>query len=396
MGKRGTLITHLWVLSLLALPLSNLPNRILLGLMLIWFLVKHRIDSFKVSSFSFFAGLSLVLLIMSSLSNKVLSKELLLGLSIPAQGFFLLISRPSPEQFKKGFHMAAVTVVALLLLAQIVGIVQIGFISYFEQDQWWNLWHYKSLTQSLSLHPTYLSLFLLVGMVLLLFEQETSLLKNSWNYRGLTLFAIYLIALWLISSKIALVSLWLILIIFWFHAAASYTHRQSFVLGLLLILAFTLPLTSPSIRHRLTTELNTAMQALPAKIPNRITERRALWKSSFIEMDRYPIAGTSFRGIKSRDAIYPKAKFFYNPLEKPMNAHNNFIEFGLRYGILFGALLLLTSIFGLYKAFRIGSLEMLSLGMVLITVSMTESFLVREQGLSLAALMLLFYGFVRK
>jgi O-antigen ligase len=133
------------------------------------------------------------------------------------------------------------------------------------------------------------------------------------------------------------------------------------------------------------------MQPLPAEVPNRMTERRALWKSALIEMDRHPIAGTSFRGINSRDAIYTKAKFFYPPLEKPMNAHNNFIEFGLRYGILFGILLLFTSIFGLYKAFRTRSLEILSFGIALVAVSMTESFLLREQGLSLASLMLLFY-----
>lgn len=396
MEKRGVLITYLWVLSLLALPLSNLPNRILLGFMLMWFLAKHRTNSLQVSSFNFFAGLSLILLILSALTNKVLSKELLLCLSIPAQGFFLLIARPTPEHFKKGFHRAVVTVVAMLLSIKIVEVIQSGFFSFFEQDQWWNLWHYKSLTESLSLHPTYLSLFLLVGMVMLLFEQKTLALKNGFNYGRLTLLGIYLIALWLVSSKIALLSLGLILSIFWFHAAARYSKRQSFALGLLLVTAFSVPLTSPSIRHRLTNELNTALQAFPAEVPNRITERRALWKSSFIEMDRHPIAGTSFRGIKSRDAIYTKAKFFYNPLEKPMNAHNNFIEFGLRYGILLGALLLLTSIFGLYKAFRLRSLEILSLGIVLITVSMTESFLVREQGLSLAGLMLLFYGFFRK
>ena len=396
MEKRGVLITYLWVLSLLALPLSNLPNRILLGFMLIWFLAKNRTSSFQVSSFNFFIALSLILLILSALTNKVLSKELLLCLSIPAQGFFLFIARPTPQHFKKGFHGAVITVVALLISIKLAGVIQSGFYSYFEQDQWWNLWHYKSLTQSLSLHPTYLSLFLLVGMVMLLFEQRTLAPKNGFNYGSLTLLGIYLIALWLVSSKIALVALGLILPLFWVHKAASYSKRQSFILGLLLVIAFTLPLTSPSIRYRLTHEINTAMQTLPAKVPNRITERRALWKSSFIEMDLHPIAGTSFRGIKSRDAIYPRAKFFYNPLEKPMNAHNNFIEFGLRYGILFGALLLLTSIFGLYKAFRIGSLEVLSLGIILITVSMTESFLVREQGLSLTSLMLLFYGYFRK
>jgi len=52
---------------------------------------------------------------------------------------------------------------------------------------------------------------------------------------------------------------------------------------------------------------------------------------------------------------------------------------------------LFTSIFGLYKAFNTRSLEILSFGIALVAVSMTESFLFREQGLSLASLMLLFY-----
>lgn len=391
MEKRGILITYLWILSLLALPLSNLPNRILLGLLLIWFFAKRRTEFLRLSRFKLFAGLSVILLVLSALTNKVLATELLLALSIPAQGFFLLIIRASPAQFKKGFHAAVVTVLAVLLSLKITVLFQTGFSDHFHQEQWWNFWHYKSLTQSLSLHPTYLSLFLLGGLVMLLFGSDMPTLKDRLSGSGLTLLAFYLISLWLVSSKIALIALGLILLLFWIYKVMNSSKRQSILSGVLILTAFTLPFTSPSIRYRVTHELSTAMQTLPAEDPNRITERRALWKSAFIEMDRHPIAGTSFRGIKSRDAIYPRAKFFYKPLEKPMNAHNNFIEFGLRYGILFGILLLVTSIFGLYKAFHSSSLEILSFGMVLIIVSMTESFLLREQGLSLASLLILFY-----
>ncbi len=393
MEKRGALTTYLWVLSLLALPLSNLPNRVLLGLMLLWYFARHRTRSFSISYFKFFAGLSVILLIISSFSNEILSKELMLGLSVSAQGFFLLIARPGQASFKKGFHFAVITIIAVLLSSKVIAVVKMGFTTYFDQEQWWNLWHYKNLTQTLFLHPTYLSLFLLTGLVMLLFSSDAPSLKDKLNGRGLTLFGFYLVSLWLVASKIALIILGVILAIYWIQKASKSSLQKSVVSGLLLAIVFSLPLTSPSIRYRVTHELKTALQDLPAETPNRITERRALWKSSFIEMDQHPIAGTSFRGIPSREAIYPKAKFFYPPLEKPMNAHNNFIEFGLRYGILFGVLLLLTSIFGLYKAFRIRSSEVLSFGLALFMVSMTESFLFREQGLSLASLMLLFYYF---
>ena len=391
MEKRKVLITFLWVLSLLALPLSNLPNRILLGILLIWFFAEHGTSSLRISGFKLFAGLSVTLLILSAMTNKVLSKELMLGLSIPAQGFFLLIVRPSRAEFKRGFHMAVITVMTILLVIKTAPVFQTGFSNYFRQEQWWNLWHYKSLTQSLSLHPTYLSLFLLAGWIMLLFGNDLKALKSRASRSGWTLLVFYLISLWLVSSKIALIALGLVLLIFWIYMLNHSSRRQSILSGVLISIVLSLPFASPSIRYRVTHELTNAMQALPAEEPNRMTERRALWKSALIEMDRHPIAGTSFRGIKSRDAIYTKAKFFYPPLEKPMNAHNNFIEFGLRYGILIGILLLFTSIFGLYKAFRNGSIEILSFGIALIAVSMTESFLLREQGLSLASLMLLFY-----
>ena len=391
MEKRKVLITFLWVLSLLALPLSNLPNRILLGILLIWFFAEHGTSSLRISGFKLFAGLSVTLLILSAMTNKVLSKELMLGLSIPAQGFFLLIVRPSRAEFKRGFHMAVITVMTMLLVIKTAPVFQTGFSNYFRQEQWWNLWHYKSLTQSLSLHPTYLSLFLLAGWIMLLFGNDLKALKRSESRGGWILLVFYLISLWLVSSKIALIALGLVLLIFWIYMLNHSSRRQSILSGVLISIVLSLPFASPSIRYRVTHELTNAMQALPAEEPNRMTERRALWKSALIEMDRHPIAGTSFRGIKSRDAIYTKAKFFYPPLEKPMNAHNNFIEFGLRYGILIGILLLFTSIFGLYKAFRNGSIEILSFGIALIAVSMTESFLLREQGLSLASLMLLFY-----
>jgi len=391
MEKRKVLITFLWVLSLLALPLSNLPNRILLGILLIWFFAEHGTSSLRISGFKLFAGLSVTLLILSAMTNKVLSKELMLGLSIPAQGFFLLIVRPSRAEFKRGFHMAVITVMTMLLVIKTAPVFQTGFSNYFRQEQWWNLWHYKSLTQSLSLHPTYLSLFLLAGWIMLLFGNDLKALKRSESQGGWILLVFYLISLWLVSSKIALITLGLVLLIFWIYMLNHSSRRQSILSGVLISIVLSLPFASPSIRYRVTHELTNAMQALPAEEPNRMTERRALWKSALIEMDRHPIAGTSFRGIKSRDAIYTKAKFFYPTLEKPMNAHNNFIEFGLRYGILIGILLLFTSIFGLYKAFRNGSIEILSFGIALIAVSMTESFLLREQGLSLASLMLLFY-----
>ncbi len=391
MEKRKVLITFLWVLSLMALPLSNLPNRILIGLLLIWFFTEHGASALRISRFKLFAGISVTLLILSAMTNKVLSKELMLGLSIPAQGFLLLIVRPSRTEFKKGFHMAVITVMTVLLVIKTTTVFQTGFPTYFRQEQWWNLWHYKSLTEGLSLHPTYLSLFLLAGWVMLLFGNDLKAFKSRASRGGWTLLLFYLISLWLVSSKIALIALGLILLIFWIYTVNHSSRRQTILSGVLISIALALPFASPSIRYRITHELSNARQALPAEVPNRMTERRALWKSALIEMDRHPIAGTSFRGVKSRDAIYTKAKFFYTPLEKPMNAHNNFIEFGLRYGILIGILLLFTSIFGLYKAFRHGSPEILSFGIALIAVSMTESFLLREQGLSLASLMLLFY-----
>ena len=389
-------MTYLWVLSLMALPLSNLPNRILLGLLLIWFITNKKLRALDVPHFKWLAASALVLLVLSTFTNKVLSKELLLALSIPSQGLFLVISRPSSSRFKKGFHAAMMTVLFVLFAFGCGTILQTGFTAYFEQDQWWNLWHYKSFTEPLSLHPTYLSLFLLTGMTFLLFGTESPSLKEKFTVPGMMLFVFYLLGIWLISAKIALMAVALILFVFLVYKVINGSTRQSIATVLLLLISISLPLASPSIRYRLTHELKNAKQSLPAEVPNRISERRALWKASFLEMDKHPIAGTSLRGLESREAIYPKAKFFYPPLEKPMNAHNNFIEFGLRYGILFGVLLLLSSIFGLYRVGRVKSLELFNLGILFLTVSMTESFLFREQGLSLTAMILLFFLFDRK
>lgn len=391
MEKRGYLITCLWVLSLMALPLSNLPNRIVLGLLVIWFFVKHRSKAVQFPYFKLFTATALVLLILSGITNKVLSKELLLGLSVPAQGLFLIILRPNSVQFRKGFHTGVILILLILIILKISAVLQMGLEAYFSQDQWWNLWHYKNFTEPLSLHPTYLSMFVLTGMVMLLFGSESPNLQNELTAGGLSIFGLYLISLWLISSKIALIATVVVLLVYWVQKTAGSSKRQSIVIGVVLAIAILVPLTTPSTQYRLTHELKTAMQPLPTDVPNRFSERRALWKSAFVEMDRHPVSGTSFRGVKSREAIYPKAKFYYTPLEKPMNAHNNFIESGLRYGIVFGVLLFLSSIFGIYKALRERSVEALAFGLVCIILSMTESFVFREQGLSLTALMLLFY-----
>jgi hypothetical protein len=391
MEKRGQLITYLWVLSLLALPLSALPNRILLGLLIIWFFVKHKSGVLQVPYFKMFSGMALVLLGVSTISNEVLSKEFILALSIPAQGLFLIMLRPSKRDFKRSFHSAVATTILVLVITKLSSIVQTGLSSYFEQSQWWNLLHYKNFTESLSLHPTYLSLFLLTGLVMLLFGSTSPTLRNRVNGRAAALLGFYLVAIWLVASKIALVATGLALLGYWIQRLSSSSKKQSLALGLLLVIIIFAPLISPSIRHRVTHELKTAAQPLPAEVPNRLTERRALWVSAFIDMDRNPIVGTSFRGFESRQAIFTKAKFLYKPLEKPMNAHNNYIEFGLRYGIVFGILLLVSSIFGLYKAYKNSDLELAALFLVFALVSMTESFVFREQGLSLTALMLFYY-----
>jgi len=381
----------LWVLSLLALPLSALPNRILLGLLLVWFFVKHRSEVLQVPNFKLLSGLVLVLLGASGIANDILSKELILALSIPAQGLFLIIAKPSKNDFKIGFHSAAVTIMSALVVMKLANIVQTGFPSFFEQNQWWNQLHYKNFTASLSLHPTYLSLFLLTGLIMLLFGSNPPSLKNGINGRAAVLLGFYLASNWLVASKIALVATGFVMLGYWIHRFSNSSKKQSLSLGLLFLIIIFAPLVSPSIRHRVTHELKTVAQPLPTDIPNRLTERRALWISAFILMDKNPMVGTSFRNIESRKAIFTKAKFFYRPLEKPMNAHNNFIEFGLRYGILFGILLLVSTIFGLYRAFVNKNPELVALFLVYTLVSMTESFVFREQGLSLTALMFFSY-----
>lgn len=391
MEKRRLLTTYLWVLSLLVLPLSSLPNRILLGTLLLWFLARKGSDSLRSPHFKFFAGMALVFLALSALTNRILSKEFLLALSIPAQAFFLLIIRPDSNRFSKGFHAAVISILLVLAGSIARSVALSGFDSYFAREQWWNLWHYEHFTGTLALHPTYYSLFLLTGLVMLLFGSDGPGLKKEMKVGGLALFAAYLAGLWLSASKIALIALLPILMIFLVYKLTRAPGRQSLAYGALIAIALVAPWTSPSVRHRLTHELKTAVQPLPTDKPSRLSERRALWKSSLIEIDRHPLAGTSFRGISSRQAIYPRAKFFYTPLEEPMNAHNNFIESGLRHGLLVGVVLLIYSIFGLYKAYRKRSLEALGLVLVFLIVSMTESFLFREQGLSLAALILLFY-----
>lgn len=391
MEKRQYLISYLWIMSLLILPLSSLPNRMLLGLLLLWFLIRKGYRSPGVGQLKLFAGMALVLVALSGIANKILAKELLLALSIPAQALFLITVRPGSAGFRKGFHAAVVTILLLLLADIARDIFTTGFDEYFSREQWWNLWHYESFTAPLSLHPTYLSLFLLTGLVMLLFGSAGPGLKKEMPASGPALFGAYLLGLWLSASKVALVALLMILFLFLIYQLTRSSGRRSLAFAALIVIALLATWASPPIRHRLTHELRTALQPLPTDTPSRFSERRALWKSSLTEMDRHPLIGTSFRGISSRQAIYPRAKFFYTPLEKPMNAHNNFIETGLRYGLVFGILLLISTIFGLYRATRKRSFEVLGLLLVFLIVSMTESFLFREQGLSLTALLLLYF-----
>jgi len=386
------IVFFLLPLSILLSSLTIIPNRILIFLLLLFVLVRNGFFLNLLSKKKWMLLIGILYMLLILFGNPVLSKEAILFLTIP---IYLLIYRYSTLTtflLKKFFILAVFTYSMTLLAVKSIKIIVYGFSDFFQQEQWWNQVLYKNFTVELNAHPTYVAMFIITSLVMLL-DQSAQSKKYFSIIKDTLIQAILLFVLFLLVVKISFVAIFLILIVYIFFLLYKNKVKLAVLSILFLLLAGATLYNIPGVRHRLQMNFNSFEPSYTNLYgQNRLSERTALWAASLIQIKHNPIIGSSFQGVPSSAIIYPEVKSRYPELEHPKNCHNNFLGFGVRYGILGMGLFLLFTILFLMQGLKNISFEILGVWVWIFTFSLTESFMFREQGISLVAILIAIFA----
>ena len=356
-----------------------MPNRIALGGMLLFsifdYVSQKRDVSFKASSFllQFLFVLPLLFFLVNYCSGQVVVLNIIVPLF-----FFIFGSKSFSENKTIHFLYESLNVIIATVFVLCIGDVILD-LSHNVPKYWWNLFVHRSLVSVLNLHPSYVSMLVLVAINGNLERLYRSILENKVIGLSLAVFALNLTFLVLLSSKMA----YLILVVLFalFVVRLIVANKLRWVGGILFVFVFMIYVlyhTLPSIKDRITVDYRTfASKNFVLDNNSPASERIHIWRTCITLIEENPFG---------RFCMNTKEQIWYR-LEKTnkeelveKNAHNNFLEFGLRYGVLGIIVLFLFVLVCFY--FFIKYKDFLFLGVLLIFMlySLTESTLVREMG----------------
>lgn len=379
-------------LSILFSSLSFIPNRILTIALLLIVFVRNKFFLSLLIKKKWIIAIGLLYLVLILFGNRYLSKEAILFLTLPIHILIFRQSSLNKYLIKKYFILSVLCYSIILLLVKAINLISIGFVQFMQQEQWWNQILYKNLTSELNAHPTYVAMFIIASYVMLLGQ---SLHEKKYFTSPVSIFiqAFLLLVLILLAVKISFVAIMIILvtfIIFLIINKQFYVAIRSLLMLLLIGIAI---FQIPGVKHRLLNDIKSFQNSeLNNQNENKLRERTALWNASLNHIKKHPIAGASFQGISSKSSIYQEAKSLYPQLEFAKNSHNNFLEYGVRYGVLGTILFSLFIILILLTAFKQASFQVMGMWIMLCLFSLTESFMFREQGISLVAILIAIFG----
>ncbi|WP_155599031.1 O-antigen ligase family protein [Zobellia amurskyensis] len=373
------LFVFLYVLSIFLLEQTLVPNRIALGGMLLFsifdYVSQKRDVSFKASSFllQFLFVLPLLFFLVNYCSGQVVVLNIIVPLF-----FFIFGSKSFSENRTIHFLYESLNVIIAIVFVLCIGDVILD-LSHNVPKYWWNLFVHRSLVSVLNLHPSYVSMLVLVAINGNLERLYRSILENKVTGLSLGVFALNLTFLVLLSSKMA----YLILVVLFalFVVRLIVANKLKWVGGILFVFVVLISVlyhTLPSIKDRITVDYRTfASKNFVLDNNSPASERIHIWRTSITLIEENPFGRFC---MDTKEQIWSQLDKTNKEELVEKNAHNNFLEFGLRYGVLGIIVLFLFVLVCFY--FFIKYKDFLFLGVLLIFLlfSLTESTLVREMG----------------
>ena len=242
---------------------------------------------------------------------------------------------------------------------------------------------YYELAETIGLHPTYFSLFLLTALVFLNRQKE---LRNLYKFIIVILCIAVLI---LLQSRIALLGL--IVVIFYSLFASSKKYRKLLLLSSVLILI--LGITSKDLKERYKEIIlfKFTSEVIGTFEENGINQRIWLWSNAFQFIKEQPVFGY---GLGAQRNLFKwqvekglLEQEFDNELQiaeknlSDKNFHNQYLQIWYECGLL-GLLAFIMALFGVfYTLFKRKEYAQLIVLILFVLFLLTENIIARQMGI---------------
>lgn len=261
----------------------------------------------------------------------------------------------------------------------------------------WEYITYSELTSPLKLHPTYLSMYVVLITLFLLQNLlkifRPSVRPASW-WLQLLLFGFFTVFLFLLSSRIMLLVYVALISFLGFVRLSKAVSIPKLVLGLSIgvILLGMVAASVPVVRHRFVSDLEMLGQNASQAPGTGMYSRLLYWQAATHTMLQYPVFGTGTGDAQAAFDAFYTAHNMTDAFGK--NAHNQYLQTGAMLGTPAMLYLLLLVLLPLALAWRRGDLLYTCFLLLVGAAFLTESALQTNKGIVFYALfnMLFFFS----
>lgn len=246
----------------------------------------------------------------------------------------------------------------------------------------WNLFTYREFSKAIDIHPVYLSIYFIFGIIILIHRLISGIVKSKIST---CFFLIFLgISVLLIGAKAPILSMVVVLVAFTGYQVTKsgqskrYLIRSAIVLTAFVILIFTVPGSKFRINGfiKSLSDLQNIPRNETQLLTNGTKHRIYIWSESIKLAKKSPLYGYGTEGDRvALIGAYEKDGFkvFYNE-------HNQYLKYLLSYGI-FGLLLFIAVfVYQLSIAWKKSNLIYVMLILLLLLSFLTENILSTQKG----------------
>ncbi len=243
---------------------------------------------------------------------------------------------------------------------------------------WWEYFSYIQVGEWIDIHPAYFSMYLVFCITILVQEMLKEMKANYWSFAIIAHLLIFIV---LLSSRMAILSLPIVMIYLLYHHSGKQYGRYIVVSTLFVISLGVLVWVNPVSRYRIIQEpLLTSIHIDRDKTEwNSVSLRLLEWKGCL-----HVLRGSWLLGCGTGDAQAELQKYYvnYSPSSAGLtyNAHNQYLQTTIELGIIGFALLMFCFIPSMASALQQNPVQTVFI-MLFCMMCLTESMLARQKGI---------------
>ena len=289
----------------------------------------HQKNNFKTSLISNFFLLIFSLLSVSTLlKGEIITffNQYIIRLSFLVIPFFFILYKPDNRSIYLALNSFVVSVVVFSYIALVMGFksyLETNDHSYFIQDK---------LGMSFNMSALYCSFFVNTAFLFTsyLFSKGKGFSTNLYLFFGLILFFALLILLYLSRIGFLLMILNILYLIYIFSKDKNKLIQFIILISLVIGSATTMLYKNYYFHYK----FRNYIEYRDKSDFNKKEDRYYIWKSAFQIVKSNPIIGLGFKSSDSLNSIY-----YYNEFENGIinkfNAHNQYLQYSIQFGVLF-------------------------------------------------------------